>query len=206
VATSLRDIERRAWLRTFEHGLWDIAIGLLLLSFGASILSGIYWMAAVWVPLAVPGLRDLARRLVVPRLGYVTFNARRERSTTRVSILLAALAVAGLGMFLVSSWSTRADAPAVVVWAQAHALVVIGLIWGGALAAAGWTTDYPRLYVYGVLLFAALLGSDLGLGYNMGHALTVTGGAITLVGGALLVRFVRRYPRHPEEEIEGHGA
>lgn len=203
MSVRLRDIERRAWLRTFEHGLWDIAIGALLLFFGLSILSGFYWMAGVWVPVAVPGLRNLAQRLVVPRLGHVTFNVHRQRSTGRIQILLSALAVAGLGMFLLTSWSTRADAPIVVTWVRAHMLAVIGLIWGSALAAAAWVADYPRLYAYGLLLFAVLLASDLGLDYGMGSGLTAVGGAITLLGVGLLVRFVRRYPRHRSEEDDG---
>jgi len=66
----LRDIERRAWSHTFEHGLWDIAIGSLLLGFGVSILTEIYRISAIWVPPAFPGLRDLAKWLVLPHLGH----------------------------------------------------------------------------------------------------------------------------------------
>ena len=50
----LREIERRAWLQTFEHGLWDIAIDLLLLSFGASILTQLPRMSAIWVAVEGP--------------------------------------------------------------------------------------------------------------------------------------------------------
>jgi hypothetical protein len=198
----LREIERKAWLRTFEHGLWDIAVGVLLLSFGISILTGLYWMAAIWVPLVVPGLRDLARRLVIPRLGHVTFRRRRTRSTFRIQIVLTALAVAGLGMFLLTSWSTRADAPAAITWLRTHMLAMIGLIWGSGLVAAGWAADFPRLYIYGALLLGVLLGSDLGLDYHMGQALTGVGSLIAAVGLGLLVRFVRQYPRQPSEEPE----
>lgn len=28
-STGLKEIEKRVWLRSFEHGLWDIAIGLI---------------------------------------------------------------------------------------------------------------------------------------------------------------------------------
>jgi len=198
----LREIERRSWLRTFEHGLWDIAVGCLLLAFGVSILTEFYWISAIWVPLAVPGLRDLARRLIVPRLGHVTFRRRRQRSIVRIQIILTVLAVAGLGMFLLTGWSTRAGAPAAVAWLRSHMLVVIGLIWGGALVAAGWAADYPRLYAYGAILFGTLLGSDLGLGYNMGEALVGVGALVAGIGILLLLRFVLRYPRSlgPEDD------
>jgi len=197
----LREIERKAWLRTFEHGLWDIAIGLVLLSFGATILSGFYWLSPIWVAALIPSMRDLARRLIVPRIGHVTFMKRRQRSTARISLVLFVLALAGGGMFLFTAWSTRGAAPEWVGWIRSHFLVVIGLIWGGALVAGGWAADFPRLHTYGALVFLTLLGSDLSAGYNLGHALTAVGGLITLIGVGLFVHFVKRYPRQPIEEI-----
>jgi len=197
----LREIERRAWLRTFEHGLWDIAVGCLLLAFGASILTGLYWISAICVPLALPGLRNLARRLVLPRLGHVTFRRKRQRSIVRIQIILTVLAVAGLGMFLLTAWSTRAGAPPAVAWLRSHMLAVIGLVWGSALVAAGWAADYPRLYAYGAILFGTLLGSDLGLAYNLGEALVGVGALVAGIGIVLLLRFVRRYPRSREQEV-----
>jgi hypothetical protein len=195
----LREIERKAWLRTFDHGLWDIAIGLVLLSFGAAILTGFYWLSPVWVAVLVPSMRDLARRVIVPRIGHVTFKKRRQRSTTRIQLVLFVLALAGGGMFLFIAWSTRGAAPEWVGWIRSHFLIVIGLIWGSALVAGGWAADFPRLHAYGALVFLTLLVSDLTAGYNLGHALVAVGGAIALAGIALLIRFVRRYPRHPIE-------
>jgi hypothetical protein len=203
----LREIERKAWLRTFEHGLWDIAIGLVLLSFGLAIMTELYWLSPVWVAIAVPSMRDLARRLIVPRIGHVTFKKRRQGSTARVSLVLFVLTLAGGGMFLFTAWSTRGAAPEWVGWVRSHLLIVIGLIWGGALAVGGWVVDLPRLYAYGVLLFGGLLVTDLvPTGYHLGHVLVAIGGLITLAGVALLVRFLRRYPCHPEpmdEQTDG---
>ena len=198
----LREIERKAWLRTFDHGLWDIAIGLVLLSFGAAILTSYYWLSPIWVAVAVPGMRDLARRVIVPRIGHVTFKKRRQRSTARIQLVLFVLALAGGGMFLFTAWSTRGTAPEWVGWVRSHFLIVIGLIWGGALVAGGWAADFPRLHAYGAFVFLTLLGSDLSTGYNLGHALIAAGGLITLIGVGLFVRFVRRYPRQPFNEIE----
>ena len=198
----LREIERKAWLRTFEHGLWDIAIGLVLLSFGASILTEYYWLSPIWVAALVPSMRDLARRVIVPRIGHVTFKKRRQRSTARIQLVLFVLALAGGGMFLFTAWSTRGTAPEWVGWVRSHFLIVIGLIWGGALVAGGWAADFPRLHAYGALVFLTLLGSDLSAGYNLGHALIAVGALIALIGAGLFVRFVRRYPRQPSDGIE----
>jgi len=80
-------------------------------------------------------------------------------------------------------------------------LAVIGLVWGSALVAAGWAADYPRLYAYGAILFGTLLGSDLGLAYNLGEALVGVGALVAGIGIVLLLRFVRRYPRSREQEV-----
>jgi hypothetical protein len=193
----LRDLERRAWLRTFEHGLWDLAIGLLFLSFGLGILFDVPWIAAIAVPVGLPAMRDLARRLIVPRIGDVVFRERRRRSKTRIQILLAALALVGVGMFAFTAWATSAGAPSWVGWVRAHFVIVIGVIWGGALAIAAWAADVPRFYAYGLILFGAILASDFPTGYHLGHALVSAGGLIALIGLGLLLRFIRRYPSYP---------
>lgn len=192
----LREIERKAWLQTFEHGLWDVAVGLLWLSFGVSILTGFAWMTPIWVAVALPSLQQSMRRLIIPRIGHATFKTRRRRSITRITVILTILAALGAVMFFLVSWATQPDAPAAIAWLQSHMLAVIALIWGGALVVAGWAADFHRLYGYGLVLFGVLLGSDLGLPYRMGEALLGVGALITVIGVFLFLRFVWRHPRH----------
>ncbi len=196
---ALQDLERRVWLRTFEHGLWDVVIGLLLLSFGVGILTQFYWLSAIVVPVGLPVMRDVARRVIVPRIGQATFRGRRKRSMVRIQLLLAGLALAGVVMFMFTSFATRDTAPAWMAWVRHHFVIVIGSIWGGALAVAGWAVQLPRLYAYGALLLGALVGVDLiSTGYHLGHALIGVGAVITMVGFGLFIRFICRYPAHLE--------
>lgn len=193
----LQDIERRAWLRTFDHGLWDVGIGLLLASFGAAVLTGYYWLSPIWIAALVPSLKSFARRLIVPRLGHVTFKERRQRSKFRIQVVMGGLVVAGLGMFLLLYWATQSAPPPWVGWIRSHFLIVLAAVWGSSLAVAGWAAAFPRLYLHAALLFGALVLSDLSGAFHLGTALIAAGGAIALVGAALFLRFLRRYPRYP---------
>ena len=173
-------------------------------SFGAGILTEFYWLSGIVVPVGLPTMQGVARRMIVPRIGHATFRGRRKRSLVHVQLILAGLVVLGLAMFLFTAFATRSEAPQWMTLVRSHFVIVIGLIWGGALVVAGWAVDFPRLYAYGAALFGALLAVDLwpGRGYHLGHALLGVGGLIALAGVALFVRFVRRYPRHPEP-VEG---
>jgi len=192
---TLDAMERGAWLRTFEDGIWDIALGLVLLGFGLSVLTG---MTAVVVSGIVAGIAvvgGVKRRVAEPRIGRVHFKAPRRRQLGSVSWLLSVLSLAGVLVLLFFLWTTRSAAPGWAVTIRDHFLIVIGVIWGGAAVFGGWRLELRRLYVYGVLIAGALAASDLGGGLSFATALLASGGAIALCGVVLLLRFLRRYPR-----------
>ncbi len=195
---ALREIEKKAWFRTFEHGMWDIGIGSMFMMFGLSILTSFPALSAIWVAALLPGFREIGRKLVVPRIGHVHFRERRKRATGRLTGMLTVTAVMGVVTFLFIAWVSKGAAPAWAQWTSEHFVIFIGLIWGGALAVTGWLVDFPRLYVYGALMFGSLLISDFVKGYHLGVSLAIVGGLILLTGIILLVRFLRRYPKQED--------
>ena len=196
----LQRIEHRSWQRVFEDGIWDIAIGLTLLTFGVSILTDFAPSAAILVAVLIPSLRQFKRRLTEPRIGRVHFAPHRKRQIGRIPILLAGLVIAGLAFFAFLTWSLQSEPPAWLQAVRMHFVLVIGLIWSGALSLAGLFLGYRRLHLYALVLMGALIAVDLAEGFHLGWALIGVGGAITLVGLVLLLRFVRRYPRIEDEE------
>jgi|GEM_PF-727846 len=202
----LRAIEKRAWLRTFEHGMWDVGIGSIFLLFGLSIITEFPALAAIWVASFYPALRQTGRKLVVPRVGQAQFRGRRKRAMANTTWILTGVAVMGLGTFLFMFWqSSAAETPAWVEWITQHFVIFIGLIWGGALAVSAWILHFPRLYAYGALMFGSLLVTDLIEGYHLGISLTIVGGIILVTGLLLLLRFIRKYPKQDLTESENHG-
>ena len=195
-AANLNGIERRAWLRIFEDGLWDLAIGLTLIGFGLPVLFDLPQLAGgTWI--VVFSLFRAAKRWITePRIGRVAFTARRTAQQGRVRILLGVLVLIGVAAFAFIPWLIAQDPPP--AWAEfigVHFVLVLALVWGGALALAGWLADFRRLIAHGVILAASLVVSDLTEGYTLGWAFIAAGVLIGISGLFLLVRFVTRYPR-----------
>ncbi len=189
---ALREIERKIWLRTFEHGLWDIALGSMFLSFGLSILISFSPLTAIWVAALYPSLRDAGRHLVIPRIGHVEFKARRQRTNARLVGILYASVVVG-------RWRIRLGALDSRTFRRRLTIDV-----GGMIAVTGWLVDFPRLYVYGGLMVAGLWTADLVDGLHLGVALAAVGGVILTIGLSLLVRFLRSYPKRNDGEEPPH--
>jgi hypothetical protein len=203
---ALREIEKRAWTRTFEHGMWDMVLGSMFLTFGVSILVSFPAVAGLWVVVLLPSFRELGRRVVLSRIGHVRFRGRRQRAKARVTGMLVALAVLGVAVFGLVMWaaSSKESLPAWGQWVAHHLIILIGLIWGGAMAVTAWLVDFPRLYGYGALIFASLVVTDFMPGYSLGITLVIAGGLILLAGIVLFVRFLRRYPRQDLSQTESH--
>lgn len=188
---ALRELEKKAWLRTFEHGLWDIGIGSMFLMFGLTILIDFPALSAIWIAALMPAFRELGRKLVVPRIGHVQFRERRKLAKGRLRGILAVVMLLGIVFFLFFSWLSRETPPAWAQWIGDHFVLFIGLVWGGALAMTGKLVDFPRLYAYGGLVFGSLILADSLEGYHLGISLSLVGGVILLAGIVLFVRFLR---------------
>ena len=192
---TLRELEKKTWLRTFEHGLWDIGIGSMLLMFGITVLIDFAAFSAIWIAALMPAFRELGRKIVVPRIGHVEFRERRKLAKGRLRGILAVVMLLGIVFFLFFTWMARGTAPAWTQWIGQHFIIFIGLVWGGALAVTGKLVDFPRLYIYGGLVFGSLLVTDFLEGYHLGISLSIVGGVILLAGIVLFMRFLRRYPK-----------
>lgn len=188
----LEDLERRAYRRQNEDGLWDIGIGLSLK--GPAVL--IQWPAHPWLPAfsliwfapCVPWcLRDWLRHR---RLGRFKPGPGRRRQQGRVIACFAAfliLLIAGSIVFglLGDTWSP------------------VGALYGFAIAVAAMGAiahleDCPRMWIYGLPMGLALAFSFLperdAHPAVMTCVLIASGLAAMITGAILLRRFLTRYP------------
>lgn len=206
---SLKELERKAFRSTFQDGVWDIFLGLLLLNMGGGTLLGGSQMSPLWsmviltvfVGIVLLGFWAGKKFITTPRIGSVEFGAQRKGKLRRVRLVLFLSVLMGVLMLLWGVGSSigllpylAAELPiAAYVWAV-QCVVVFGV--------AAYFMDVTRFYLYGVLYalpfpLGILLAqnTDLTGAYSMALTFGSTGGIMVLVGVVLFIRFVRRYPK-----------
>ena len=191
----LKKIERKAWTSYLHDGLWDIFLGLLMLTGGIRALTDNAWFTLVI--LASVLVIVVGKRLITtPRLGHVKFSPARKVKQHRL-IAVIGISVIAMGVLL---WLATlgvglpktASAPIVVILVA----LVFGLI--------AYYMDFRRLYAYG-LLFAIAMALWETLGDPTGPiASSVSGGIALLIGLVMLIRFIRKYPKMAQEVYNDH--
>lgn len=209
-AFNLTEIEKKAFRSTFQDGIWDIFLGLLLLNLAVGALlsnSGVSEGLTMTILTALAALIVLVfiaskKRITIRRMGFVKFGPERKGKILKSRITLLASFFAGLVVFLAAlliSYYTAGRPKIVflfpVAWV-ANSIIVFSLL--------AYYLDCTRLYLYGVL-FALPVPVDMAIkelaGVNLiTIALVVPAVIMLTVGGVLLTRFLRDYPL-PAQEI-----
>ena len=204
---SLKSAERQAFQASFADGLWDVFIGCFVLQFAiAPLLSetlGDFWSSVIFLPfwgLVYLAIWLIRKYVLAPRLGTVSFGKARRQKMRRFSLvmLVANLLMLGLGILAVLNFN---KIPGIGVASLFSLFLLAGF------SAAAYLLDFPRLYVYGLLLFIApLVGEWLYANHGFGHhgypvVFGVTAGIMILTG---LVNFVRVLVNNPA--VDGEGA
>ena len=199
--------KRTVRLLSYEDGLWDLLLGVVFLLLAIYPLTrarlGPAWNLALFVGLlllATAIFTALRRRISTPRLGYVRARVTPEKKLIlAVTIALVGLTAGLVILTLVNPAWLGGPAPAVAldnVWSyQVEILVLLALI--VLFSAMGYRFGVPRLYLYGWLLGGANLASVIlyrGAPEGFNWPLATAAGIVMLIGAALLVRMLRKYP------------
>ena len=187
---SLKQIERQAWTRYFEDGLWDIWLGFMYLGGGLRSLTGNLW----WYLLIAAGVLLLIggkRWITVPRLGYIKFSPWRETRQMRLKIIVvAAVLLTAVLVF----WGLRGG------WAYTGWLFV--LLVPALFLLMAYMMDFPRLAFYAILIAGTMILTQL-YGDPVGaYAQIVLGLLATLIGLAYLLPFLRHNPLPAGQDTE----
>ena len=217
---NLKALERKAWTSYFQDGLWDIFLGLLLVSSAVNT-----WLSDTGVPsstriptyMAIMVLGGLVvwagkRFITVPRIGRVKFGPARKVRMNKLRVVLFisvlviwALFLAGLG--IKNDWLQRPEWWLIGRTSIAAAIVTLNFLVVFSLMA--YFMEFKRLYLYGVLFaLQEVVGvgwrefAGVDIGFFIGSAVSAV--IVLLIGTVVLVRFLREYPLPADEASDGN--
>lgn len=206
----LKQLERKAFRSTFQDGLWDIFLGLLLLILwaGPLFLDPIEpsWLrlAARAVVMAAAVLAFVAgkRFITLPRLGRAKFGRARQEKRRKTAAVYAVAVAAGILLWILAVAAQRNATGLGTFFRSSQTWIGLGLalMVGLVIGLGAYFMDFTRGYAHAVLYAGAFAAAEV-LGTPLGFL--IGGGIGALVGIIVLVRFLRVQPLAWEEETHG---
>ncbi len=190
----LEAIEREAYRSSYSDGIIDVFVGLSLLVIGAIwVWAEDYGgLAGILPAVMTPSLIPLRKKIVEARGGYVKWSPPRRRWERRNLLGAIGAGVAtfllGIAAYLMAEGAAPGRdlvyeaAPGLLAFILAVMAIIIGMI-----------MEHWRFFGYAGVLVA---GGVVAVVYdtNPGLPLLLAGIAVTVVGAAMLVRYLRANP------------
>jgi hypothetical protein len=203
---NLKELERKAWRSSFQDGILDITLGLVLFSMALSALLELRFEAgdrllhyAIYFGfiLATLAFQWAAKRYItVPRIGQVKFGSGRQvRKKKTIQVLIASV-VLGLAL-MVSLPALQGKFSAILIPSIIFPIIFVlnVLIVFGLMA---YYMDFPRLYLIALLFALPFPLNELARGYGRPdltfYAFAVPALVVIGIGVVYLIRFIRENP------------
>ena len=192
---NLKEIEKKVWTSTFEDGITDIGIGLVLL---VSTICQMFDDERFYLyPLfIVPALFIIIAKkyITVPRMGLVKFS--RERNKKRYTLFLV-MTISIVFLLMLTTKGLLQQLP--------MTSLIVGAIVFIIPCSIAYFLNWDRMYIYAVLFTLSFALNEItiantGVIASGAYAWLISGMMITVVGVVYLVRFMKKYPL-PEKEV-----
>lgn len=209
---NIKMLEKKAFRSFFRDGIYDLFMGLILLSFGLPLVLnefGLINYETVRMPLLIPLILNIGALLFVilgkkfittPRLGIVHFGKTRKRKLMHVKLLLAISVLVGLAVFILSSFKVfpvggKTGIPVPFVIFAIQCLLIFSLV--------AYFMDYTRLYLYAFLFAISLpltfwLKRNTTFPYPSLMVFTLTTVPILVIGCVVFIQFLTQFPKRKE--------
>ncbi|NVM37076.1 MAG: hypothetical protein HWN81_15875 [Candidatus Lokiarchaeota archaeon] len=202
----LKSLERKAYRSIFEDGVWDLFIGLIILSLGFStFLSSILNLNELWFAIIPTLILNIIAFLIfflgkkfitIPRLGIVKFGQKRKSKQQKLKLFLFIFFILNI-IFLILPFTD------LVNFIQFKPLIIALILGLGAITlpfvVVAYFLDFIRLYFYAILaglgfflteLLYPIVGTPLDILLPFG----ITGGVIVVIGLYYFITFLKKYP------------
>lgn len=191
----MREMERRASMYHGD-GLLDIGIGIGLLILGFAMIFGAGALAVVYLAMVFSIVKSAKRSVTIPRMHHLDFfpdpdeesRSGRVRGVARASLVV--LIALGVLAFLMS----RIVPARISAGLRADGIVLFGMMLTGLFILIGWGMATKRMRAYAAIA-AALFVFGYWFDLDVSWYLMIVGTVAGVWGTAVLVRFMRDYPR-----------
>ncbi len=212
---NLKEIERKAFRSTYQDGLWDMYMGLIVVCMAFFIYrpAGGYSPMNVILMVLAFGLayglfRAGKKYITLPRMGQVRFGAVRKRKARTLAILLGVFVLFQVGLVGLTTlgWLNPQTGTKWNNFLNEHGgslplVAAIGsLMLGTSMIVIAYFSDFPRGYAIAILMALAVF---LMIWLNEPAWPVLIGVLIIIPGLVLFVRFLKTYPLRREGTPNG---
>ena len=190
-----KKIQHKVYMSYFQDGLWDVVLGLFLLSWGFTVFLGLGWLPGVSFVVFYTVALALKRKVTYPRIGY-SRPAEQRRQISRFLIAGAAIFLLGIMVFLIiiANGMPQFFRDYFELLFTTMLAIIIGLI--------GYWWGIIRWYGYAGLVFiCAICNQWLGLSFEL--SFIIPGGLVLLYGIFIFIGFIRNYTALSKEGVDG---
>jgi hypothetical protein len=189
---NLKEIERKAYTSYHQDGILEIVIAFTILIFALVMLGDMPWMGGMAGILAVSVYAGMKKLVTIPRIGYVKFPQQKTQKIVALTLVLGvASMVAGLFAFMQTKSSGTPDW---LLFLIDNYMLTIGVAVAVLFLLGGYALKTKRIYVYALLTLVMFVSGHF-LSFPLYYYLTVLGIIILASGLAMMIRFVKKYPK-----------
>jgi hypothetical protein len=186
--SDLKKLERQAFLTFFKDGLWDICLGLFIISWGLGLLTELAYLAGTWFVVLWFIVLGLKKWITYPRTGYVKLGTREIKFKVQVAILLGIVVLLGAAIMLVFAYDSRPQ------WISEYfPLLFCGMVALIVITVGEWL-GVRRFLIHAALIFGAGVihqWSEL----SWACTFITAGSVIFLIGLGILIKFLKDNPK-----------
>ena len=212
----LKALERKAFSSTYQDGLWDITLGLIVIGMaifvyrpeqGYGALNIIWMMVTCLVANLILWVGK--RFITVPRIGQVRFGEIRRKKALTLAIILAVFVLVQGGVVLLTALGWRnpelgAKISSILNAGNMERLAVAtvgSLFVGPPFILIAYFSDFLRRYYIAILMALAVFLMIL---FNQPIYPLILGGLILVPGLVLFVQFLHQHPLPSQEARHGN--
>lgn len=200
----LKAIEKKAYRSTFQDGIWDIYIGVLLLGFPLSTIGTLFGLGSLismifiiplFYAIAIVFLILGKKKITVPRIGHVKFGPKRQKRKKELVVFLSLLFILNIVIFVLTNLRV----------VEIGGLLIINIIIIVVpLGIVAYLLDFRRLYLIdfllGIGIYLTIELEDF-LGFPLSPILIFGSIGISIIswGVYFLTRFFKQYPKIEKE-------